>query len=304
MNQDVLNIVYEDNVTEINSTDFKKSKCQVCGSINIGKEKPDTCIFCGSSNLTFVEDILKIRDLNIIPFQKTREDAVKDYKKKVFFNPIVPFCFKSKKTISNLRKVYLASNLYSVKLAGPVKFVAVDNEKAPNQKGKVEKKKYEVFFTANFDYRNLFSNNFSKIDDRLFREIVDYDGNGLRPYENGDLADSFLLLGDLNRDEAVNKIQNATMKNALSLMRDNVKHELKKVDSNNLGFSLTEEKNLLVPVYLLNVTYKGKNYVYLMNGVNGKSRIDLCFGIVELVLCALVLFAIFFAFSFLIVRFL
>ena len=57
-------------------------------------------------------------------------------------------------------------------------------------------------------------------------------------------------------------------------------------------------------MYILNVKYDNKNYMYLMNGENGKSLINLTFGKIELAIVSLLIFGLIFLIAFLVAYFL
>ena len=59
---------------------------------------------------------------------------------------------------------------------------------------------------------------------------------------------------------------------------------MKKLKSDKTSINFENTRKVLVPIYLLNVVYKGKDYTYIMNGQNGKSYINLPIGKFETIL--------------------
>ena len=86
-------------------------------------------------------------------------------------------------------------------------------------------------------------------------------------------------------------------KHVMSIARKKVNHQMKKIQNNNLLTQINRNNSILLPVYLLNVRYGNKDYMYIMNGENGKSSLDVTFGILETILFGLIIAAIVFGIS-------
>ena len=76
------------------------------------------------------------------------------------------------------------------------------------------------------------------------------------------------------------------------LKSDNINYDLKKLEKNDMVFTNRASFKVFVPVYLLNVGYKGKNYLFLMNGVSGKYNISLTMSIVSTVIFSIIVFSL------------
>ena len=87
------------------------------------------------------------------------------------------------------------------------------------------------------------------------------------------------------------------MKHVISMTKKKVNHQMKKVQGNTLITSINNVKSVLVPVYLLNVKYGGKDYMYVMNGETGEASLDVTYGVLEMVIFGLVVFLLVFGIS-------
>ncbi len=296
MNNDFLNDFMGDNLKT--SSEMSEFKCNSCSSSFIAKNKLSKCLFCGSENLIESQDTRDYDNTYIIQFMKNREDAIKDYKKKVIFNPLIPMIFKNKKTINSCEKIYLDSSLCDLHISGTTKFIGIDNVSKNNQD------KYEVMNTVNFDYNNVLVSSNSKIDENLFLEICDYNYSALRGFDFNFFNDSVILIGDLVEQEVNTKVSNALVKTTLNVIKNNVKHSTKKLGQNALQLDNFKKRRVLIPIYLISVKYHDKNYLYMMNGENGKSTMNVTFGKLELVITSLLIFGIIFLIAFLVAFFL
>ena len=117
-------------------------------------------------------------------------------------------------------------------------------------------------------------------------------------FSNNYLNDCILLEGNLKEEDFYNKISKSIVKTSLKMINDNISYDNKKLVENNLDVTCGEYKNILIPIYLISVNYKGNNYFYLMNGFSGKSIINLTYGKSELFIFSFILFSIIFLIGF------
>lgn len=276
---------------------FFKYICNNCQNTMFSKSELTTCVFCGE-NLNEKIDGQTINNYShIIPFVVSKDDVIKNYKKRIMFNPIVPFVFKSKKVMQSISTIYIPEYLISTNVSGDVSFLAGDKQVIDNKKNTVTKK-YRVKDYSNIDYNDILINLWSKIDNALFVGAFTYDYSQLKELNSNEFDD--IVIGeDINLEEELTSLNTKILNNSLSFIKNSVKHDLKKVSENNLQIKLLNYKKILVPVYFLNVNYKGKNYQYIGNGQNGKDIFNFPIGILELVIFSLLLFLIIFAVAFL-----
>lgn len=302
MNQDLnLNddIFYDEKRENLNKivtgTNTFKFKCSGCGNKFVTQTKINHCTICNSNNISEEEYDGSLDSLLVIPFVKTKEEAIKNYKKKTRWNPLVPFAFKNRNVFQAIKKVYVKNLCANLKINGETTFIGTDKDGS--------NRKYKVILNSNFDYENILGNSILKINANLIDEISDYNFNNLTNFDKSYLTDEVLIIDNEISFEA-EKIKNSALKCSLNIIKDNVKHHLKKLDKNNLLVDVNLKKEVLVPMYILNIKYGEKNYYYLMNGVTGKDTIDFPIGKLELILFCCLFFLIVFGIAFLIAYFL
>ena len=105
-----------------------KFKCNNCGNQFISDTILEKCLLCNSL-VTKIDSDNNYNTFYLKPFIKTKEDVIKDYKKCVFFNPLIPLKFKSKKVSSSVNKIYLISSVNNYTVSGSTKFSYVNNKK-------------------------------------------------------------------------------------------------------------------------------------------------------------------------------
>lgn len=271
--------------------DFNMFKCNSCnttfGVSNGGVV--EQCILCGKHEIVKASYNGNRID-EFIPFTISKNKAIETYKSKVMFNPIIPFCFKTSSTINSIKKVYIPGYLYNTVTSGEINFIGVDQ--TPNGKAK-----FDVVFNDNIGHTNLFYKSTTKINERVFNGISNYSFNNSTIFDPNNIGQCYYLENDVNQNDLNKKVEDNCMKHVISMTKKKVNHQMKKVQGNTLITSINNVKSVLVPVYLLNVKYGGKDYMYVMNGETGEASLDVTYGVLEMVIFGLVVFLLVFGIS-------
>lgn len=280
-------------VNTVNSTDVDKLayySCRSCGAkFAVSLYAPiGVCAFCGLGQIV-KENEIDLSNQYILPFVCSMNNAKKDYKKKVMFNPLIPIVFKKKRTIKKIKKLYIPCMIYDIDVRGPISFTAADSVRnAPN----VPKQVYECGFSTNFNFENIVNCSYSQIGDEMFSTISQYNCSSMKEFDSSFLSDSMLIYPNEDKNQNLEKINNRINKYCTSLARDSVNHELKKVKENKLVFNIKTSREVFVPVYFLNVKYRGRHYTFIKNGQNAKSAMDTVTEKKYLIIYAIIVFII------------
>ncbi len=244
------------------------------------------CIYCGGANVV-PTSANTFSDYEVIPFIKTYEDAYSIIKKSVRFNPLVPFSYRGKNIKRKIRRVFLPCTLYSIDVDGNVYFLGKDNL----VKG-VPAQVFESQFDVHFEFSHFLSSRYSKLTDSIISNINDYDYLKALPFDLNEVKDIYCIFDDINSDENLEASKEKASKHALNVVKKNVPHELKKLKEDKLSINILSTRNILVPAYMLNLNYNGKEYLILINGQTGKSVVNLPIGRSSVIAFSIVVFII------------
>lgn len=278
--------------------DFNMFKCNHCNT-TFGVSKGgavNECIMCHEHNLTnvnYTDNYIS----GFVPFTISKSTAVDNYKSKVMLNPVIPFCFKSAAAINSIKKVYVPGYLYDTLTSGETFFLGVDE--TPN--GKV---KFDVKFNNSVEHTNIYHKATSKIGERVFNAIANYKFNNINDFDPNNIGQCYYLEPNLNKADITLKVEDNCKKHIVALSRRKVKHTMKKAQGDTLRTEIKNVRNILVPVYLLNINYNSKDYMFIMNGETGESSLDVTYGKLEMFIFGLVVALVVFGISVLISMFL
>ena len=280
-----------------NKISLMEYNCINCNSKFLTNSNYDKCIFCNSTNIekkdTFVNDKIKV-----IPFNKEYSDVVKDYNKRIKFNPIVPRSFRNKNIFSTLQKVYVPVLVTNVSRTGEVEFVGGEKNKSN------ETNKYTVIQSVRFNYNDVLFKMTSKIEDDTFNIINKYNLSNSIDINNNCFDDSFYLYEDISLNDISINGKEDIDKHSIKIMKNKVNHSLKKLIRDNTNILFENAKELLVPVFIMKVKYKDKDYTYIMNGENGNSYINIPISVTGIIILSLIVFVFVFLISYLVAYFL
>lgn len=287
----------EDIVEKLSLIKYHCSNCNA-SFFTSGKNTFNNCILCKSSELEKDEFSVN-KSIKIIPFKKEYKDAVADYNKKVKFNPLVPIEFKKKKNFATLQKIYVPTLITNISMKGDIEFVGA--EKGNTYKDTVlENKKYDIVQKVDFNYTDVLLKISSKVDDDVFNIISNYDYFNTVDIDSDYFDDSYYLNEDISLNDISSNGKDNVLGHAMKLIRNNVKHSMKKVKKDSTIVKFENTRELLVPVYVLKVKYKNKDYTYIMNGESGKSYIDLPISTMNIIIVSIISFILIFLIAFLI----
>ena len=272
-------MAYEEVMQEINGTPVAQGKtdykCPNCLTIYAGGEK---CPFCGNIGNEIKKDPeARTADL-MIQFKITKKEAIKLFNKENRFRLLTPFGFK-KNIKKGLVGMYLPYYLVDANSSGAVLYKARDIKRTEDDKYQYkERKNYMVKLSGNFDFNKMLFDVASKFPDKLNDYIFPYNLEEVIVYDENIIDDEYYIVRcNIEDEEMGNKIKNKVLSSSVQELNKSVRHDKMKVENNALNVKVKDFKYVMLPIYLSMVTYKGKKYVFCVNGSTGKyiSRVPL-----------------------------
>lgn len=253
--------------------------CQSCGGEIIANKETGamTCPYC-SNNIVMKEQFAgDLKPDYVIPFQLDKAAAKSALKKHLEGKPLLPKVFKSENHIDEIKGIYVPFWLFDADVEGRFWYRATRIHTWRSGD-------YQYTKTSHFSVVRGGTVNFDKIpvdgstrmpDDLMeslepyhFSEAVDFQ----TAYLSGYLADRYDVSAKDSKDRA-----NARIKRSMEQIMHGSVNGYATVHKE--GGSVRTEKGsvkyALYPVWILNTSWKDKNYLFAMNGQTGKFVGDL-----------------------------
>ena len=277
--KDVMELAIENAFTSLEQwqSDEKVYRCESCGAevIVTGKTHATTCPYCNAPHVVKTEDLAGLKPNAIYPFLLTEEqalDVATKWVKKKFF---APRKFKKNLRVENVKGVYQPCftfdsqtiSYYSGRV-GKRHTRVVGSGKNRRTETYIVWRNISGTFTRSFD--DIVVNTTSTYTQKTLDNLLPYDTNTLVNFEQklltGYMAKRHEKDLPTSWSDAKNIMDEVLRKEILGQYSYDVVSYLN-VDTTH---SSVTYKYVLLPVYILNYNYRGKNYSIYVNGNTGK----------------------------------
>lgn len=209
----------------------------------------------------------------IIPFEITREAAIKDFLYYTSKKKFVPKAFFDKRQIESMTGVYFPYWIYDVKMQGDAQAEACDIRVwRTGDMEYTQTKYYAVHREGDIELTNLPENALQKANAKLAQGVMPYEFSEMKEFHMGYLSGFVAERRDIEKDTVQNMMQAKMKESAEHLLRETITG-YNSVVMRSANFRTKKERwsYVLLPVWT--ITYRGKNgkiYYYSMNGQTGK----------------------------------
>ena len=213
----------------------------------------------------------------IIPFAKTREDAVAALKKHYSHRPILPRSFMKDSHIQEVKGVYVPFWLFDARVEADMTFNATrSHSHTTSDEIITETDHYLVHRAGSLEFEKVPVDGASKMPDGHMDAIEPYDYSGLKPfsmsYLPGFLADKY----DVSREDSSKRARERCASSTENALRETVLgYSTCVTTGKRVNIHPGDVKYALLPVWLLSTQWQGKNFLFAMNGQTGKLIGDL-----------------------------
>lgn len=282
--------------------------CQDCGAEIIADKNTAAtfCVYCKNTAILKSRLTDKFSPSKIIPFSKTKEDAVEAFKKVGRGRFLMPKEFSDPKNIQELTGVYIPFWLYSCNMKGLVSGKGTKvTTWATYDYAYTKTDTYQVERGGNYHFDNIPVDGSVRFNDAIMNSIEPFIYDELEPFSYSYLSGFLAEKYDVEKNEAkkitIDRAKNTTIDDLQSKARSGYST----FTATGKETEVLEEsiEYVLLPVWMVNIKYKDKMYTFAMNGQTGKMIGDIPYSKAKLLLYILALFAIFFGITALITYF-
>ncbi|MHA5218693.1 TFIIB-type zinc ribbon-containing protein [Dysosmobacter sp. Phy] len=253
--------------------------CPSCGAELICDETTaaTSCPYCGNPTVVPGQFSGQLRPDFIIPFKLSKEDAVKSLKNHYKGKILLPKRFTQENHVQEIQGIYVPFWMFDGEAEGDAYYEATRSHTYRSGDYEItETEHYDVYRAGMVNFEKIPVDASSKMPDDHMDSIEPYDYQELKPFSTaylpGFLADKFDVTVEQCRQRADQRCE-GTLSSALrntvtgyhtcTLIHDSVNLKRGKVHY------------ALMPVWMLNTKWKGKDFLFAMNGQTGKLVGDL-----------------------------
>lgn len=273
--KNVENVNIEETTEEpVLNDNYYKYNCPDCGAEIIADENTSAtfCLYCGNTAILKNKLSGKFKPDKIIPFKTVKEDAIKAFKGLCKGRIFMPKFFNSETNIEKITGLYIPFWLYEVEVGGSLDVRAIKETSWTTGNTHYTKQDiYDVNRTGTMLFKRIpvdgstrFANDImNTLEPFYFHYLVDYN----HAYLSGFLAEAY----DVDQDVAFYDAKKRSMETTRNVMMNDMGHYTRMdVKQNKLEAKKKGQEYALLPVWMLNVKYKDKYYLFAMNGQTGE----------------------------------
>lgn len=254
---------------------MKAFTCSSCGAQIVcdSNTMATECCYCGNPTMlpSRFEGMLK-PDF-VIPFKKTKEEAVAALKKFYEGKKLLPAAFTANNRVEDIQAMYVPFWLFDSKVNASGSFKgASDSIVDTGDEIITTTTVYNCEREGSMSFERIPVDGSQKMDDTFMESIEPFDYSEMVPfstaYLTGFLADKY----DVDAEAAVVRADERVVKSAEGCLEDTVQGYTR-VSSND-DCAIVKEENAvhyaMVPVWILTTRYNDVPYTFMMNGQTGK----------------------------------
>ena len=271
--------------------------CRECGAslLTFDETAVTFCSYCGSQAM-LESNMMEINNPDyIIPFKKSKEECINEYKKLMNRSLFVPSYMKKDVEIEKFRGIFMPYAIYKTSFHG----TSVNNgERYGHRSGDyVIYDKYDITAQVDADYEgvsydvlSIFYDEYSKSIPFNYNEAVEYNKNYLSGFyadtKDVDLEVYDHLALDITTNDTKNRLKNKREYSSYGCYNPKV------------NLKISDRKVGMFPVYFLAVRNKTNDKIHyaVVNGQTGKVTADLPIDFFKYVIASLVLALIIYLF--------
>ncbi len=248
--------------------------CPSCGAELICEETTaaTSCPYCGNPTVVPGQFSGILKPDYVLPFKLSKEDAIKALKRHYLKKPLLPSTFSKANHLEEIKGIYVPFWMYDGEASGSVQFHAT-------RVSKYRSGDYEITETSHFNVQRAGNIAFEKVPVDASRKMPDdymdsiepYDYSELKPFSTaylpGFLADKY----DVSVEDSCERADKRCAGSLVSALEGTVTGY---TSCSETGRSIYLKRGkvhyALLPVWMLNTKWEGKDFLFAMNGQTGK----------------------------------
>lgn len=249
-------------------------RCGSCGGEILAEPTmaAASCPFCGSTVIAAEKVSGALKPDLVIPFKLDKKQAQDQLRSHVKGKILLPKLFKSESRIQEIRGIYVPFWLYDCDARADIRCRATRVRSwSSGDYHYTETSHYLVSRSGEIGFEKVPADGSAKMDDVLMQSIEPFDYSAGVDFQTAYLAGYFADKYDQSAETCASTVNVRIQNSTVQAFMDTI-HGYATCIPEHTGITLRHGKitYALLPVWILNTVYKGKNYTFAMNGQTGK----------------------------------
>ena len=231
-----------------------------------------SCPYCGNPSVIPGQFTGILKPDFVLPFKLNKEDAIKALKRHYRKKPLLPSTFSKANHLEEIKGVYVPFWMYDGEASGSARFHATQVHTYTSGDYEItETSHYDVSRAGSIGFEKIPVDASSKMPDDYMDSIEPYDYAELKPFSTaylpGFLADKY----DVSIEDSRERADKRCAGSLLSALERTVSGYTTCIEtSRDIRLKRGKVHYALLPVWILNTRWEGKDFFFAMNGQTGK----------------------------------
>lgn len=248
--------------------------CSSCGAEIVCDENTmaTECVYCGNPTLVPARFSGVLKPDYVIPFKKTKEEAVAALKEFYKGKWLLPGKFTENNRVEDIQGLYVPFWMFDSSVSATAIFKA-ENDMVYDTKDATitETSVYECMRVGSMSFEKIPADGSKRMDDTYMESIEPFDYHELVPFNSAYLAGYLADKYDVTAEENEPRIDKRVSNSSVEVLQETVTGYMR-VYENERAVEKKEGKveYAMVPVWILTTRYDNKPYTFMMNAQTGK----------------------------------
>lgn len=253
--------------------------CKSCGGeiVGDGNTAATSCPYCGNPVIMMGQFSGDLKPDYVIPFKLDKKAAKEGLMNHLKDRPLLPKVFKDENRIDEIKGIYVPFWLFDTNATAKIRYKATKVHTWSDSNYRyVQTSFFSILRGGTIGFERVPVDGSTKMPDDLMESIEPFDFNEAvdfqTAYLSGYLADKY----DVTADESINRANQRVKRSTEQAFASTVQgYSTVLPESSSICLKNGVVKYALYPVWMLTTTWKGKQYIFAMNGQTGKFVGDL-----------------------------
>ena len=248
--------------------------CKSCGGEIVGdvNTAATACPFCGSPVVMTGQLSGALKPDYVIPFKLDKKAAKEKLKEHLKGKRLLPKAFKSENHISEIKGIYVPFWIYDTDADADIRYKGTKTRFwSDSRYDYTETSYYAIHRSGSIGFDHVPVDGSSSLDNELTESIEPFDFKDAVDFQTAYLAGYFADKYDVTAEECIKRANERIRRSTENAFENTVKGYGSVVPENtSIRLRNGTTRYALYPVWLLQTRWRGKNYIFAMNGQTGK----------------------------------
>ena len=253
--------------------------CKSCGGQIVGDETTGatSCPYCGNPVVLMGKFAGDLKPDYVIPFKFDKKAAKEAMANHCKGKPLLPKVFKDQNHIDEIKGIYVPFWLFDADANAHIRYKATRVRRwSDSNYNYTETSYYAVERGGSIGFERVPVDGSSKMPDDLMESIEPYNFSEAVDFQTAYLAGYLADKYDVDAEQSITRANERIRRSTEESFANTVKgYATVTPEASNIQLANGKAKYALYPVWILNTTWKDKNYIFAMNGQTGKFVGDL-----------------------------